>query len=80
MLYRDEIGKETKRTVKPIAIIYYVSVIVLVAWCELRRDFRHFRLDRILSCEQGVGSFQNEGNHLRKEWELLQNSRVSSLG
>ena len=37
------------RTIRPIAMAYYVDVTVVGAWCELRSDFRHFRADRILS-------------------------------
>jgi len=32
----------------PIAMAYYVDVTVLGAWCELRNDFRHFRVERII--------------------------------
>jgi predicted DNA-binding transcriptional regulator YafY len=35
------------RTVRPLGLFYWGSVWTLVAWCELRRDFRSFRLDRI---------------------------------
>ncbi len=43
--YRDEGQADTIRVVWPIAIAFYERVRVLVAWCELRRDFRHFRTD-----------------------------------
>src|SRR5262249_3841377 len=45
--YRDEKGAETQRTIWPIAIGYLDRVRLLVAWCEMRRDFRHFRTDRV---------------------------------
>ena len=40
--YCDESNNSTQRTLLPIAIVYYVEVTVLAAWCELRNDFRHF--------------------------------------
>ncbi len=49
--YRDDAGIESQRSILPIAMIYYIEVIVLVAWCELREDFRHFRVDRIVHSE-----------------------------
>jgi predicted DNA-binding transcriptional regulator YafY len=45
--YRNEAGRETERTVWPIALAYYVDVTIIAAWCELRSDYRHFRVDRI---------------------------------
>lgn len=45
--YRDEQDRATSRTVWPVAIGYLEAVRMLVAWCELRTDFRHFRTDRI---------------------------------
>lgn len=45
--YRDQSGRASRRRVWPCAIAVFDQVRVLVAWCELRRGFRHFRLDRI---------------------------------
>jgi predicted DNA-binding transcriptional regulator YafY len=45
--YRDEQGRESQRTVWPIAVGYLDTVRLLIAWCEMRSDFRHFRTDRI---------------------------------
>ena len=48
--YCDLEDTRTDRRVWPLAIIYYIELIVLAAWCELREDFRHFRADRITAC------------------------------
>ncbi len=45
--YRDAEGGETERAVRPLGLWFWGRVWTLVAWCELRRDFRMFRLDRI---------------------------------
>ena len=45
--YRDEHGRASERTVWPLLIGYADAVRLLVAWCELRQEFRHFRMDRI---------------------------------
>ncbi len=40
-------GEASNRTVHPLGLFYWGKVWTLVAWCELRDEFRHFRLDRI---------------------------------
>jgi predicted DNA-binding transcriptional regulator YafY len=45
--YVDGDGVETERVVWPFALGFFERVRVLIAWCELRQDFRHFRTDRI---------------------------------
>src|SRR5262252_6873242 len=47
LCYRDEQGRETTRTVWPVTVGYLETVRHLVAWCELRQDFRSFRTDRV---------------------------------
>ena len=49
--YRDKDEQASERIVWPIAIAYLQTVRMLVAWCELRSAFRHFRTDRIASVE-----------------------------
>lgn len=54
MDYLDASGTATLRTVWPFAMAFFESSRVLVAWCELRQDFRHFRADRVASlCNTG---------------------------
>lgn len=40
-------GETSRRTVRPLGLYYWGKVWTLVAWCELRNDFRTFRVDRI---------------------------------
>jgi predicted DNA-binding transcriptional regulator YafY len=68
LLYRDQDGRQSLRTVCPIALTYHVEVAVLAAWCELRQDFRHFRLDRIHRIDEEPGPFFRPGRELRAEW------------
>ena len=46
--YRDEKQRMSERLVWPVAIGYFDATRLLVAWCEMRNDFRHFRTDRVL--------------------------------
>jgi len=44
--YADEAGNTSERRLRPLALLFWGSVWTLVAWCELRVDFRTFRVDR----------------------------------
>ncbi len=46
--YRDESGQVTWREVLPLGLFFWGERWLLVAWCELRNDYRNFRLDRCL--------------------------------
>ncbi|MBF9028871.1 WYL domain-containing protein [Rhodobacterales bacterium HKCCE3408] len=59
MDYTDEAGHRTTRAVRPLGLWYWGQVWTLVAWCELRRAFRMFRLDRIRRAE-AAGRFDPE--------------------
>ena len=45
--YADDDGAMTERTIRPLGLYFWGKVWTLAAWCELRVDFRNFRLDRI---------------------------------
>jgi len=47
MIYEDGGGKRSERQVRPLAIWSFTDGSMFAAWCELRRDFRTFRFDRI---------------------------------
>ena len=66
--YEDLRQQSTNRTIRPIALVYYVDNAVLAAWCELRDDFRRFRADRIRQCAATGDHFKGEGDALRAAW------------
>lgn len=45
--YRDADAKSTERIVWPLTLAYWGPAWSLGAYCELRNDFRNFRIDRI---------------------------------
>ena len=57
--YSTEDGTITVRVVRPLGLWFWGKVWTLVAWCELRDDFRMFRVDRIGDIET-VGTFRAE--------------------
>lgn len=58
--YRDGGERETTRAVRPLGLFYWGSTWTLGAWCELRRDFRNFRLDRVAALETLEDRFAEE--------------------
>jgi predicted DNA-binding transcriptional regulator YafY len=58
--YRDEKGGTTTRVVRPLALHFWGQVWTLAAWCELRQDFRTFRIDRAEALELTEETFQRE--------------------
>ena len=77
--YLDEAGHRTHRTIRPVAMAYYVDVTLLGAWCELRNDFRSFRVDRILNAELLDQRFAAESAKLTAEWLALPKSRPDDV-
>ncbi|MDU8945905.1 helix-turn-helix transcriptional regulator [Ovoidimarina sediminis] len=51
---------ETERTIRPLQMEYWGRVWTLTAWCELREDFRVFRVDRIQSADPLPALFTDE--------------------
>jgi len=45
--YRDANDQRSRRVVWPLAVAFFGPVWILASWCELRQDFRSFRLDRM---------------------------------
>ena len=47
LTYQDADQQPTERIVSPLGCFYWGKVWTLAAWCDLRHDFRSFRIDRI---------------------------------
>ena len=58
--YRDQDGEQSERRVRPLAVWAFTDGWLFAGWCELRGDFRAFRLDRITALENTGESFTNE--------------------
>jgi predicted DNA-binding transcriptional regulator YafY len=66
--YGDAEGRTSERIVWPLALSFFDQVRVLVAWCELRQDFRHFRTDRLMRFEALEGRYPQRRQALLKAW------------
>ncbi|MCH9826634.1 MAG: YafY family transcriptional regulator [Gammaproteobacteria bacterium] len=63
--YRDEAGRITERRIHPVGLFFWGQVWCAGAWCELREDFRNFRLDRMQQADVGEARFEDrEGRRL----------------
>jgi predicted DNA-binding transcriptional regulator YafY len=69
--YADEYGSVTQRTIWPFALAFYDRVRVVVAWCELRGGYRHFRTDRITALAVTAGRYPRRRGAMLKEWRTL---------
>jgi predicted DNA-binding transcriptional regulator YafY len=49
--YTRSDGEKTERAVRPLGMYFWGSKWTLAAWCELRRDYRSFRPDRMEGVE-----------------------------
>ena len=77
--YRDEKDDVTQRTIRPIALSYRATCILLAGWCELRSGLRHFRTDRIYACEKLQEQFSGQGDVLRDLWLTSYKSDEANL-
>ena len=62
--YRDEGGKASERTVRPLGLYFWGERWTLAAWCEARADFRNFRLDRVSGVATGSRFPDEDGKRL----------------
>ncbi len=76
IIYRDAESRETQRVIWPLVLIYYLDAAMVAAWCELRRDIRHFRLDRVISHRILADGFEGCGDALISEWEQNQKGKT----
>lgn len=66
--YSDVDGRDSSRIIWPIGVAYFETVRLIVAWCELRQAFRHFRTDRIKSADFLDETFPTRTATLRAAW------------
>ena len=53
-------GEGSARTVRPLGLFFWGTVWSLAAWCEMRKDFRNFRVDRMAKLAALEESFMPE--------------------
>jgi predicted DNA-binding transcriptional regulator YafY len=68
IFYVDGRGRDSKRTIWPFALAFFDRVRVVVAWCEIREGFRHFRTDRISKVQFVDKRYPRRRQVLLKDW------------
>ena len=71
LVYRDAAGQTTDRVVWPVTLGYAETSRLLIAWCELRNGFRHFRCERITHAETLDAPIGLRPGELRRRWRKL---------
>ena len=56
--YLKEDGQASAREVWPLGLFFWGAVWTLAAWCELRSDYRNFRIDRIQNLREVDRKFE----------------------
>jgi predicted DNA-binding transcriptional regulator YafY len=70
--YVDGRGRDSKRTIWPFALAFFDRVRVVVAWCEIREGFRHFRTDRISKVQFVDKRYPRRRQVLLKDWRATE--------
>ena len=68
LVYRDSDNRKTDRIIWPVVVGYFEAARMLVGWCELRQDFRSFRVDRIISADFLDERYPARPTALRAKW------------
>jgi len=58
--YEDDRGRRSSRHVRPLALWAFTDGWLFAAWCELRSDFRAFRLDRVSAIRETQDAFADD--------------------
>jgi predicted DNA-binding transcriptional regulator YafY len=70
--YLDGGGSPSKRVIWPFALGFFDRVRIVVAWCELRQGFRHFRTDRVTRVQTLDQRYPRRRQVLLKEWRAIE--------
>lgn len=57
LTYRTENDLHTERCIWPLGLFFWGQVWTLCTWCELRNDFRNFRVDRVVELRDAGATF-----------------------
>lgn len=68
--YTDGQGRPSDRTIWPFALAFFERIRMVVAWCEARQAFRHFRTDRIVEVEVMADRYPRRRHALLADWRI----------
>lgn len=73
--YADVEATVSRRVIWPLALYFFGGTWLIAAWCELRCDFRSFRLDRVQLLATAEGYPSIEGRRLADFVRTVQRNR-----
>jgi len=76
LVYRDSQDRETERVVWPAVIGYFDAARVLIGWCERRRAFRSFRIDRVKHATFLDERYPERPSTLRTKWMTSERDKL----
>ncbi len=69
--------ERTTRTVRPLGLAFFGPFWMLASWCELRRDFRTFRIERIVALKVSDEVFRDEPGRTMEDFLARPNEGLS---
>ncbi|MGO4843449.1 WYL domain-containing protein, partial [Rhizobiaceae sp. 2RAB30] len=75
----DDRGASTERVVWPLLVGYRDTGRIVAAWCELRREFRYFRTDRIVTAKVLDDKIPRRMDQLRADWRKASDAERQRL-
>lgn len=76
--YSDEQDNRTSRTIWPFALGFFERIRMVAAWCEMRKDYRHFRTDRIRSLKLADARYPRRRLVMLREWRAREGLKKPS--
>ena len=72
LIYPSSNNQKSQRVIWPFALGYFTDQRILVAWCEKKGDYRHFRTDKIVSLKILNEHYTANREDLFNSWQQLQ--------
>ena len=69
--YRSLDEVVSSRTIWPFLIGFFEEARIVAGWCELRQDYRHFRVDRIKTVERLAEHYPKRRAVMLREWRAI---------
>lgn len=76
--YQSVSGKHSTRQIEPLGLYYWGRVWTLVAWCQLRENFRVFRVDLISSINNQHLKFDSTHGQSLEDYITIQKARYAA--
>lgn len=70
-------GERTARTLRPLGLAFFGPFWMLAAWCDLRKDFRTFRIERIAALRVTDETFRDEAGKTMEDFLARPGERLA---